>query len=241
MSNKWSYDLLGESSSLTDESVRSAFRVLAGHGFGLFDRGATVINGISVDGLHDLTFEDLDVAVNWLAEEGGLLPIWHPGEPEFDATISYADVREAMGRPAAKNPLRHLGLGLTVGYFRPPSPREQIAEIMLQVFMDLISAEAPPFAYVYDEEILEAVPDVLAVIEQHYAAVADRRPSPMVSWLNYFSPSYATALGIERLRQVDGLTEEAGGYVWQLTECPWELTRPRLDAARRLWTSIFDV
>lgn len=241
MSNRWSYALLAEPSSLTGVSVRSAFRVLVKHGFGLFDRGATVINGTSVDGLHDLTFDEPDLAVNWLAEQGGLLPIWHLGEPEFDATISYGDVREAMGQAAGEKPLRRLGLGLTAGYFRPPSPREQIATIMRRAFMDLISAESPPFAYVYDEDILEAVPDVLGVVEQHYAAVADRRPSPMVSWLNYFSPSYATALGIERLRQLDGLTQEAGGYVWQLTEYPWELMRSRLDTARRLWASLFNV
>lgn len=63
----------------------------------------------------------------------------------------------------------------------------------------------------------------------------------MVSWLNYFSPSYAAALSIERLRQIDGLTEEAGGYVWQLTEYPWELTHAQLDVARRLWASLFSV
>ncbi len=240
MSNIWIYGLLGEPSSLTGESVRSTFRVLARHGFKLFSAGHE-ISGTAVDGLHDLTFGDLGQAVEWLAEEGGVLPIWHAAEPEIVPTISYADVREAMGRPAGEKPVKRLGLGLPASYYRPPSPREEIETIMRQTFMDLISAEAPPFAYVYDEEVLEAVPDVLAVIEQHYAAVADRRPSPMVSWLNYFSPSYAAALGIERLRQVDGLTEEAGGYVWQLTEYPWELTRPRLDAARRLWTSIFDV
>lgn len=72
-----------------------------------------------------------------------------------------------MGRPAAEKPLRHLGLGLTAGYFRPPSPREQIANIMRRAFMDLISAESPPFGYVYDEEILEAVPDMLGAVEQH--------------------------------------------------------------------------
>lgn len=240
MSNTWNYDLLAEPSTLTGESVRSAFRVLAMHGFNLFTNGRE-ISGTAVDGLHDLTFNDMDRAVDWLAEEGGVLPIWHPADPEIVATISYADVREAMGQPAGENPLRRLGLGLTAGYFRPPSPREQIANIMRRAFMDLISAESPPFAYVYDEEILEAVPDVLGVIEQHYAAIADRRPSPMVSWLSYFSPSYAAALGIERLRQIDGLTEEAGGYVWQLTEYPWELTRSELDTARRLWTSLFGV
>ena len=105
----------------------------------------------------------------------------------------------------------------------------------------MISAESPPFAYVYDEEILEAVPDVLGVVEQHYAAIADRRPSPIVSWLNYFSRSYAAVLGIERLRQIDELTEEAGGYVWQLTQYPWELTHAQLDVARRLWASLFSV
>src|SRR5262249_20630164 len=156
----------------------------------------------------------------WLAEEGGLLTIWHPGEPEFDATISFDDARTTAGAARAK-PIRRLSLDLTAGYYRPPSPREEIADIMQRAFMDLITAEAPPFAQVYDEEIVESVDDVLAEIEKHFAAVADRRPSPMVSWLNYFSPSYATALGTDRLRLIDGLTEEAGGYLWRLTQYPW--------------------
>jgi hypothetical protein len=240
VSNLWSFDVLGKPSSLTGESVRSALRVLARHGFRLFSAGHE-ITGTSSDGLHELKFKDLDQALDWLAEQGGVLPIWHPTEPEIIAMISYAEVRDAMGHPTGVKPLRRLGLSLTESNFRRPRLRDEIAKIMRHAFMDLITAENPLFGYVYDEEILEAQPDALSAAEQHYAAVADHRPSPMVSWLNYFSPSYATALGIERLRQVDGLTEEAGGYVWQLTEYPWELTQSRLDAARRLWRSIFDV
>ena len=67
-------------------------------------------------------------------------------------------------------------------------------------------------------------------------------PPPDVFWLNYFSDPYATAVGLDRLQRLGlGVRAEAGGYVIQLTDYPWQLTQAHLREVRRRWNEVFAV
>jgi hypothetical protein len=232
MSNSWSHELVLRPAGGSAQLVADALEVMYAHGFDVANSSGTV-TAFPARGTDFVFLREPAAAPTWLAERRGALVLWHGASRSVDVSLTLNDPPRGAG-------LARLGIAVDAIHFRPAGAREPLAAMMRNAFMDLVATLGPPYGYVVDEEILETLSDMVARMAAIEPAVAGSLPPPDVFWLNYFSDRYATAIGLDRLQRLGlGLRAEAGGYVIQLTDYPWQLTQAHLRDVRRRWNEIF--
>jgi hypothetical protein len=242
MSNIWSYRALIESAQEASPlMIARILDLMANHGFDP-ENQSSMISGFSLEDLEDVTFTTFDQAISWLAEHPGAIQLWHRSIPHLEIDLTISPLPSASrAHPGGQDPFLELTIGLDATHFRPQRHPVPVATTVRRAFISLLPEIRSPYAYVLDEEIAETMPNLFARLAAVHTAVAQAKPPPEPFWLNYFEQDYAIAIGLDRLRQIEtNVRREAGGYVLQLTEYPWELTNTRLHQVRRRWWATFD-
>jgi hypothetical protein len=240
MSNQWHYSLLVEpTKNLSTAGIRQIVRLVGSRGYSVLNPVTRIVSCMRLGGMQELVSNDLDMALEILASEGGLLVFWK-GDVNIQLTFDHAGEQAAISMSALQLPdtptFGTISVSLDSHYLRyKQSPKESlaVASDVLWIFEQLCSFEDTVYGYSADEYAFEALIDRASIQRD----VREEKLPSVLFWLQYFGADYVAQSGLEAFVKLGAKFQNLpNGVAISFFDYPWEVDIERLLALNSRWS-----
>ena len=261
MSNNWHYTVIFYPQNGVADAVRSAVSCAELRGFTPVNTFSGRLTGMKYSGLEELSFDTLDEAVDFLANQGGLLEFWknHTGIAMTFRPLTYSETNDEKKSPVSldtKPQAMHdtgslYEISVVVGDHLLRFDRDRDESIRTtgdvhSIFLGICNTVDALYGYSTDENLLEYfLNDMGQSIEEIRGHITEgvrtKSPPAFLFWLQYFSEEYSKMARLGELVDMGGqLSKLSKGFTLSFFNWPWEmLLSTRLQSTNRQWWRTF--